>query len=366
MAIQDRARALADQVDGPKEWRIGQDVLAMYCYTYLGEFTKARQIASTAASAPSSPPPVTDVLCPGITSQVALAEGALAEAATLAHDAIAAPSLGLDRQYLAFGALRTAALLAFERRELATAARLTEDILGMLGGGRPHFGYFAQLDRARIWAAGGNLDEALASLPAARTALKSDRSVLLAQADELEVRFRLALGDQRGALALAERLPDDRGIVLSAIIALGAQDPRSAAEALSRAPARGPTIRADLELRLLRASTAVMHDSYQAPQLVREALAIAERHGYVQTVLETAPQLVDHLVSGSTRYASTDNLRALIAAGLQARKLDRRPAPQWPGCLTRSPTPRCACSRCSLSASPTSTWHRTCTSRSTR
>ena len=144
--------------------------------------------------------------------------------------------------------LRTAALLAFERRELATAARLTEDILGMLGGGRPHFGYFAQLDRARIWAAGGNLDEALASLPAARTALKSDRSVLLAQADELEVRFRLALGDQRGALALAERLPDDRGIVLSAIIALGAQDPRSAAEALSRAPARGPTIRADLEI----------------------------------------------------------------------------------------------------------------------
>ncbi len=92
MAIQDRARALADQVDGPKEWRIGQDVLAMYCYTYLGEFTKARQIASTAASAPSSPPPVTDVLCPGITSQVALAEGALAEAATLAHDAIAAPA----------------------------------------------------------------------------------------------------------------------------------------------------------------------------------------------------------------------------------------------------------------------------------
>ena len=231
--------------------------------------------------------------------------------------------LGLDRQYLAFGALRTAALLAFERRELATAARLTEDILGMLGGGRPHFGYFAQLDRARIWAAGGNLDEALASLPAARTALKSDRSVLLAQADELEVRFRLALGDQRGALALAERLPDDRGIVLSAIIALGAQDPRSAAEALSRAPARGPTIRADLELRLLRASTAVMHDSYQAPQLVREALAIAERHGYVQTVLETAPRLVDHLVSGSTGYASTDNLRALVAAGLQARKLDR-------------------------------------------
>ena len=55
------------------------------------------------ASAHFSPPPVTEVLCPGITSQVALAEGALAEAATLAHDALAAARrLGLDRHYIAF------------------------------------------------------------------------------------------------------------------------------------------------------------------------------------------------------------------------------------------------------------------------
>ena len=161
--------------------------------------------------------------------------------------------------------MRTAALLALERRDLATAAGLNEHILGMFGGGRPVFDYLAQLDRARIWAAGGNLDEALSSLPAARTALKSDRSVLFTQADELEVRFRLALGDHRGALALAERLPDDRRIVLSAIIALGAGDPQSAAEALSSAPARGPTIRSDLELRLLRASTAVMQTHTRHP-----------------------------------------------------------------------------------------------------
>ena len=42
--------------------------------------------------------------------------------------------------------------------------------------------------------------------------------------------------------------------------------------------------------------------------------------------MDTAPQLVDHLVSGSTRYPSTDNLRALIAAGLQARKLTPPPS----------------------------------------
>jgi LuxR family transcriptional regulator, maltose regulon positive regulatory protein len=337
LAYQERARSLADRVDGLEGWGVGQDVLAMYCHTYLGEFSAARQVARTTASAPWSPPPVTEVLCPGITSQVALAEGALTEAATLALGAIAAARrLGVDRQYLAFCALRTTALLALERRDLATAAGLTEDILGMLGGGRPHFDFLAQLDRARIWAAAGNLDEALASLPAARTALKSDRSVLLAQADELEARFRVALGDQRGALGVAERLPDDRRLVVSALIALGAQDPRSAAEPLSRAPLRGPTIRTDLELRLLRATTAIMQSSYQAPQLVKEALAIADRHGFVQTVLETSPPLVDHLVSGSTRYESTDNLMSLIAAGLQARKLDayRPPKSALPEPLT--------------------------------
>ena len=83
----------------------------------------------------------------------------------------------------------------------------------------------------------------------------------------------------------------------------------------------GPTTRSDLELRLLRASTAVMQSSHQAPQLVREALAMAGRHGFVQTVLGTAPQLVDYLIAGSAPYPHTDHSRALVAAGLQARKL---------------------------------------------
>ena len=79
-------------------------------------------------------PPVTEVLCPGITSQVAMAEGALTEATALANGAIAAARrLGLDRQYLAFSAFRTAALLALERRDLATAADLPSTSSGCWG-----------------------------------------------------------------------------------------------------------------------------------------------------------------------------------------------------------------------------------------
>jgi hypothetical protein len=68
---------------------------------------------------------------------------------------------------------------------------------------------------------------------------------------------------------------------------------------LSNTPAGGTTIRSDLELRLLRASVAISQSSPQAPALVRQALAVAERHGYVQTVLDTAPQLVDHVIADS-------------------------------------------------------------------
>ena len=122
LAYQYRVRSLAAHVDGLDDWQFGQDVLTMYCYTYLGDYSTARRFAAAVASAQMSPPPVTEVLCPGVISQVALAEGALDEAATLADGAIAsARRLGLDPNYFAFCAFRTASLISLERRDLGTA-----------------------------------------------------------------------------------------------------------------------------------------------------------------------------------------------------------------------------------------------------
>ena len=163
------------------------------------------------------------------------AAGALADSALTA-----ARRLHFDRHYFNFHALRTTSLLALERGDLAAAAEPVERALEMVGSARPAFNYLAQLDRARIWAAGGSLDQALASLPAARSALKSDHSVLLAGADEFEARVRLGLGDQKGARSVTEQLPDDRHMVMLAIIALAAGNPEEAAKALSDAPPRGP------------------------------------------------------------------------------------------------------------------------------
>jgi LuxR family maltose regulon positive regulatory protein len=320
LAHRDWARPFEAEAQGADDWIVTLDTLAMYCHTYVGRFGEARQLADALAAAQISAP-LTEVLCPGVISQAAFIEGNLDEAGRLAAGTLAAARrLHFDRHYFAFHALRTAALLALEQRDLDAAAEPVERALGIVSSARPAFNYLAQLDRARIWAAAGNLDAALASLPAARSALKSDHSVLLAQADEFEARLRLGLGDRQGAASVTERLPADRRIVMSAAIALAAGNPGEAAQALSDAPAEGATIRSDLELRLLRASVAISQSSPRAPALVRQALAVAGRHGFVQTVLDTAPAVVEHVISHTDLYPRTRQLTALITAGLGARK----------------------------------------------
>ena len=314
------ARPFEAKADGVGDWIVTLDTLAMYCHTYVGQFSEARQLAQALTEAQVSAP-LTEVLCPGVISQAAFIQGDLQEAGTLAESTLAAANrLHFDSHYFNFHAIRTTALLALERRDLATAADLVERALAMVGGARPAFNYLAQLDRARIWAAGGNLDEALRSLPAARSALRSNHSVLVADADQLEARIRLGLGDQEGARSLTQRLPGGPRMVMSAAIALAAGNPGEAVQALGKAPAGGATIRSDLELRLLRASIAICQSSPQAPALVRQALAVAERHGYVQTVLDTAPQLIDHVICDSDLYPRTKQLTALISIGLTTRK----------------------------------------------
>jgi len=327
VAHRERARPFEVKADGVSDWVVTLDTLAMYCHTYLGQFSQARQLADALGSAQVSDA-LTEVLCPGVISQAAFIEGALDEADALAARTLnAARRLHFDRHYFAFHALRTTALLALERHDLAAAAEPVERALEIVSGARPAFNYLAQLDRARIWAAGGNYDEALASLPAARSALKSRNSVLLAEADELEARIRLGLDDHSGAASVIERLPGDRRIAMSAITALAAGNAEQAARALSSAPAEGATIRSDLELRLLRASIAIGQSSPQAPALVRQALAVADRHGFARTVVDIAPQLVEHVISEPHLYPRTRQLTALITIGLKARKR-AAPAPR--------------------------------------
>jgi LuxR family transcriptional regulator, maltose regulon positive regulatory protein len=320
------ARATSSLAPDLDLWLLGMDITAMHCCTYLGDLDEARRLAEVVASAQAIPS-VTEVLCPGALSEIAWAEGVLTAADAMAGAALeSAGRLGFERHYFAFHGLRAAALLALERRDLATASALIERALEMVSGGRPAFEYLAQLARACVWAADGRVEEALTSLPLARRALQTNESVLFAQVDELEARFRLALGDGNSARSWAEKLPNNRKAVVSAIIALAADDPGNAAAASALAPSPGATVRADLELRLLRASVAIVRARPEAPRLVSEVLRVIERYGYVQTVLDTAPQVADHLVENPHRYPSTENLRRLITARLETRRPSASPA----------------------------------------
>ncbi len=80
-------------------------------------------------------------------------------------------------------------------------------------------------------------------------------------------------------------------------------------------------VRYELELRVLRAEHCHRPQFAAYPALVRDALSIAERCGFVQTVLDTAPQLVDYLITDGADYRRTDSLQSLVAAALEVRKL---------------------------------------------
>ena len=132
--------------------------------------------------------------------------GYLAKAAEAARAADAhARRLGFDQHFFAIDYLRTLAGLALERRDLGTAEQLTEQALSISERGRAAFEFLALLDRAAIWAARGQVRDALATVEAARLVLTGTGLVLLARADELEALLRLSLGDLRSASELAQR-----------------------------------------------------------------------------------------------------------------------------------------------------------------
>ncbi len=58
--------------------------------------------------------------------------------------------------------------------------------------------------------------------------------------------------------------------------------------------------------------------------MVNETLALIERSGFMQTVLDTAPQFVDHLVESGSSYPRYKALPGLIAARVDDRKLSVR------------------------------------------
>ena len=269
---------------------------------------------------PGLPEPARLILVPSARALAWFLAGRLTDAAEAATAAEwEARRLGFDRHFFAVDYLRVLAGLALERRDLSAAERLAERAVAITEAGRPIFEFLTLLDRARIWAARGQIREALTTVAAARRALAEPSAALRAQADELEAQVRLALGDARAAAELAAGVPAARRDLLLARIALAAGNHQAAQEHL-QLPALGSlTTRDRLVRQILLAAAAIERGDPTADGIVGGAVQRARQEGFVNTLVSTAPQVTGYLVEHAARMRSDPYLEQVITAALDVR-----------------------------------------------
>ena len=201
------ARATQDRTQLTDEWNAVVPLILIRMYTCLGDFPAAEREAAAALAAPDVAESVKLVMVPGARALAWFESGCLAEAADAAGAADAdARRLGFSQHFFAVDHLRALSGLALERRDLEAAEHLTERVLSITEQRRPLFEFLALLDRAQIWAARGQVRDALTTVGAARQALPAGASpALLARADEQEALLRLSLGDTRSPVGAGQQ-----------------------------------------------------------------------------------------------------------------------------------------------------------------
>jgi LuxR family transcriptional regulator, maltose regulon positive regulatory protein len=314
------ARSIEEQMMPGDEWNATVPMILMRAYRMLEDFEGVDREVAAALAMPSLSEPARLVAVRGAQALAWFDAGRLAQAADAARAAEAdARRLGFERHFFAVDYLRALAGAALERRDLDTAEQLTERALSISERGRPVYEFFDLLDRAQIWAARGQIRDALASVEAARHVLAGTRSVLLARADELEAVLRLSLGDLRPAAGLAGGLPAAQRGLLLARAALAAGDHQAAVAHLDTASPGDLTPRAALVRQILLAAAAIERGGPGADGIVAGVLETARHGGFLNTVVTTAPQVTRYLVEHSAHTPPEPFLEQIIGAALQVR-----------------------------------------------
>ena len=314
------ARAIQERTQLADDWNAAVPMILTRVYTWLEDSQAVEHEAAAALAIPTVSEPVKLVQVRGARALAWFEAGHLAEAADAASAAdVDARRLGFGQHFIAIDHLLALAGVALERRDVDTAEQLTEQALSIAERGRPTFEFLALLDRARIWAARGQVRDALATVEAARLVLAGTGSVLLARADELEALLRLSLGDLHAPIELASGLPAARRSLLLARIALAAGDHHAAQEHLQTPPPDDLTPRRALVRQLLLAGAAIIRGDPMAGGLLGGALEAARHGGFLNTVVTTAPQVTSYLVEHSTQMRPVPFMEQLISAALQVR-----------------------------------------------
>ncbi len=312
------AREVQERTQLADAWDAAAPLILMCAYNCLEDFPAVEREAAAVLAAPTATEPVTQVTVPGARALAWFAAGRLAEAAEAAEAAYArARQLGFNDHFFAVDHLRALAGLALERRDLDTAERLTERVLALPGQRRPLFEFLALLDRAAIWAARGHVREALATVETARSVIDGPASALLARADETEALIRLFAGDPHFPAELADRLPPARRGLLLARTALAVGDHLTAQDHLRSSAAGDLTPREELVRQILLVATAIERDDPAAAGIVGGVLHTARCRGFLNTVVTTAPQVTNYLITHSAQLQHDPFTQQVTDAALE-------------------------------------------------
>jgi LuxR family maltose regulon positive regulatory protein len=313
----DLARTIQQQEQLTDEWSIIIPLTLLRIYATLQDTEAVEREAVAVLAMPAVAEPVKAVVVPGVRAWAWFEAGHLADAAAAARAAAAeAARLGFEQHIFAVDHLRTLAGLALEHRDLDTAEHLTEQNLSLAEHRRPIFEYLALLDRAAVWAARGQISQALATVDSARSILTGTRSPLLARADEAEALLRVSLGDLRTPAQLATGLPPANRALLHARIALAAGDHQSAHQHLHAPALTGLPPRQALVHQILLAATSIERADPMAPSTLGSVLHTA-RQGFLNTVVTTAPQVTSYLIEHAIQLRPDPFIKQLIAAAVE-------------------------------------------------
>ncbi len=314
------ARAIQERTQLSDEWNSAVPLILLRVYNCLEDFEAIHREAATTLAMPALPEPARLVLVPSAQALAWFESGSLAQAAEAAEAAeAAARQRGFSQHFFAVDYLRVLAGLALERRDLDTAEQLTEQALSITERRRPLFEFLALLDRAGVWAARGQVRDALATVKAARLVVPGASPTLLARADELEALLRLSLGDLPAAGELAGRLPAARRGLLLARIALASGDHHAAQGHLQPVPAGDLTPRRTLVRQMLLAAAAIERSDPMTAGIVGRAIQTARSAGFFNTVVTTAPGLTGYLVEHAPQMRGDPFVEQLIGLALEVR-----------------------------------------------
>ena len=222
--------------------------------------------------------------------------------------------------------LRALSGLALERRDLDTAEHLTEQVLSITEQRRPLFEFLALLDRAQIWAARGQVRDALATVEAARQALPAGPARRCWPGPTSRRRCSACHSATRAAPPSWPALPAARRGLLLARVALATADRHAVHEHLRAAALGDLTPRHALVRQLLLAAAAIEFGDPAAASLLGGALHAARGQGFLHTVVTTAPQVTGYVVEHAAPLRPDPFTGQLVAAALEVRAIQPGPA----------------------------------------